>query len=83
LAATISPASARRRRAQLRRRAQSTTPYIMAVACWRADREAEAWRQFCALVAEFTGRAPDREPPDLAWLGVYVLPYAPALLPRR
>jgi hypothetical protein len=55
----------------------------MAVACWRADREAEAWRQFCALVAEFTGRAPDREPPDLAWLGVYVLPYAPALLPRR
>ena len=43
----------------------------MAVACWRADREAEAWRQFRAIVAEFAGKLPDREPPDLPWLAVY------------
>jgi hypothetical protein len=60
----------------------SQTPYVMAVACWRADREADAWQQFRDLVAEFTGGAPNREPPDLPWLAVYVLPYALALPPE-
>ena len=54
----------------------------MAVACWRADREAEAWRQFRAIVAEFAGKLPDREPPDLPWLAVYVLPYTLTLPPE-
>ena len=48
----------------------SKTPYVMAVACRRADRKAAAWRQFRAIVAEFAGKTPDREPPDLPWLAV-------------
>jgi hypothetical protein len=50
----------------------SKTPYVMAV----------AWRQFCAIVAEFAGKLPDREPPDLPWLAVYVLPYTLTLPPE-
>ena len=49
----------------------SKTPYVMAVACRRADRKAAAWRQFRAIVAEFAGKLPGREPPDLPWLAVY------------
>lgn len=68
----------------------SKAPYVMCVACWRADREADAWAQFRQLVdigAEFW---PDRpgalaEPPDIPWLAVHLLPaigtLPPATLP--
>ena len=59
--------------------------YVMAVACWRADREADAWRQFCDLVdigGKLWQHAQDREPPDLPWLAVHLLPYIAALSPE-
>ena len=42
------------------------------------------WAARCAErhVAAFAGKTPDREPPDLPWLAVYVLPHALALPPE-
>jgi hypothetical protein len=68
----------------------SKAPYVMAVACWRADREADAWAQFLGIAgicAEFWPRRPAvlDEPPDIPWLAVHLLPriaeLPPALLP--
>jgi hypothetical protein len=65
----------------------SRHPYVMAIACWRADREARAWAQF-REIAEIGAEAwPNRpaalaEPPDIPWLAVNLLPHAAALSPE-
>ena len=61
------------------------TPYVMAVCCWRADREAGAWQQFRQIAEIGAAALPNRpatlaEPPDIPWLAVNVLPAA-MLLP--
>jgi hypothetical protein len=62
----------------------TAAPYLMAVACWRADREASAWRQFKQVVkvgSEAWRRHPKPlvEPPDIPWLASYLLPTSTAL----
>jgi hypothetical protein len=68
----------------------SKSPYVMAVCCWRADRAADAWAQFCEIAEIGADAWPDRpailtEPPAIPWLAVNVLPHAmrlpPATLP--
>jgi hypothetical protein len=64
----------------------SKAPYVMAVCCWRADREADAWSQFrqiakIAAVALPNRPAPPDDPPDIPWLAVNLLPYAMQLPP--
>jgi len=64
----------------------SKTPYVMAVCCWRANREADAWAQFRQLAGIGAEFWPDRpaalaEPPDIPWLAVHLLPAIAALPP--
>jgi hypothetical protein len=64
----------------------SKAPYAMAVCCWRADREADAWAQFRQIAEIGAAVWPDRpevlvEPPDIPWLAVNVLPHAMQLPP--
>jgi hypothetical protein len=63
----------------------STTPYVMAVACWRAERAADAWHHFrrvVDVVGENWPRTQERELPYLPWLAVHPLPYAVVLPPE-
>jgi hypothetical protein len=68
----------------------SKSPYVMAVCCWRADHEADAWAQFRRIAEIGAAAWPNRpatltEPPDIPWLAVNVLPHAmwlpPATMP--
>ena len=62
------------------------TPYVMAVACWRSEREADAWAQFYQVARIGADAWPDRpamlaEPPDIPWLAVHLLPTITTLPP--